>query len=323
MSEVRSLNDLIDRIGPRLQLRWLTSPPGPSSLPLRAMDRSVAGQSLVGPLNCIHPNRLQVIGHAELVYLADLGKTAHKETIRKLFSAQPAAVIFADNIEPEPAFFREARGTACPLLGSPLGDEEIVTHLQYFLTHELAERIVLHGVFMEVLGTGVLLIGDPAVGKSELALDLVNRGHRLIADDAPEFANIAPEVLEGSCPPLLRDFLEVRGLGILNIRAMFGESAVLRKKQLNLIVNLRTLEKLELAGIDRLSGTLSARRILGVTVPEVTMPVAPGRNLAILVEAAVRNQILRIRGYDAGVDFSERQARALESAPPMPIGSLK
>jgi len=322
MIEIRTLNDLIERIGPRLKLRWLTPPPGPS-LPLRPQDPAVSGQSLVGPLNCIHPNRLQVIGHAELVYLADLGKTAYTETIGKLFSGRPAAVIFVDDIEPPDGFFGWAQRSATPLLGTPLSDDEIIRHLQFFLTHELAERIVLHGVFMEVLGTGVLLIGDPAVGKSELALDLINRGHRLIADDAPEFANIAPEVLEGTCPTLLRDFLEVRGLGILNIRAMFGESAIEQRKQLNLIVNLRTLDESQLAGIDRLSGTLSARHILGATVPEVTMPVAPGRNLAILVEAAVRNQILRIRGYDAGVDFTERQARELQNAQPMPIGRLK
>lgn len=322
MIETRTLNDLIERIGPRLKLRWLTPPPG-SSPALRPRDPAVFGQSLVGPLNFVHPNRLQVIGQAELVYLADLGENAYKETIAKLFAGRPAAVIFVDDIEPEAGFLRWAERTATPLLGTPLSDEETINHLQFFLTHELAERKILHGVFMEVLGTGVLLVGDSAVGKSELALELINRGHRLVADDAPEFANTAPEVLEGTCPALLRDFLEVRGLGILNIRAMFGECSVQRTKQLNLIVNLRTLDESELAGIDRLSGSLSARLILGVTVPEVTMPVAPGRNLAILVEAAVRNQILRIRGYDAGVDFSERQARELQNAQPMPLGRLQ
>ena len=161
-----------------------------------------------------------------------------------------------------------------------------------------------------------LLVGDPAVGKSELALELINRGQRLIADDAPEFANIAPEMLEGFCPPLLRDFLEVRGLGILNIRAMFGESAVRQRKRLNLIVNLRTLDAAGLLRLDRLGGPQSARTILGVNIPEVTMPVAPGRNLAILVEAAVRSQVQRSRGYDAGADFTERQARALQGLPP-------
>lgn len=314
MNPVQTLQDLIERIGPRVKLRWLTEHPAPAQ-PLRSGDRAIAGQSLVGPLNCIHPNRLQIVAHAELVYLADLGRTAYMETIEKLFAGRPAAIIFTDDIEPEPVFRDWAQRTGTPLLGSPLSDEEVITHLQYFLTNALAERTTVHGVFMEVLGMGVLLAGNPAVGKSELALDLISRGHRLVADDAPQFARIAPETLNGSCPTLLRDFLEVRGLGILNIRAMFGESAVRHSKNLNLIVNLQPLNERELARIDRLTGSLSARRILAVAVPEITMPVAPGRNLSILVEAAVRHQNLRIRGYDAGVDFAERQARAIQNAP--------
>ena len=313
MTQLRTLQDMMERIGPRLKLCWLTGQPGPLQ-PLRGTAAVISGQSLVGSLNCIHPNRLQVIGQPELVYLADLGKTAYKETVERLFAGRPAAVIFTDGIEPETSFRDWSEYTDTPLLGTPLSDGEVVSHLQYFLTNALADRITVHGVFMEVLGMGVLLTGDPA-------LDLINRGQRLIADDAPEFAHVAPETLQGSCPPLLQDFLEVRGLGVLNIRAMFGESAVRQSKNLNLVVNLRSLDEEELAGIDRLSGTLSARTILGVAVAEVTMPVAPGRNLAILVEAAVRHQILRIRGYDAGVDFVERQSRAVESAAPLPLES--
>jgi HPr kinase/phosphorylase len=322
MNPVHTLQGLIEQIGPRLKLRWLT--PRPARVrPLRDDEQGMEGQSLVGSLNCIHPNRLQVIGHAELVYLADLGQTAYRETIDKLFMARPAAVIFAEDIEPEPVVFGHAQRTETPLLSSPLNDTEIIDHLQYFLTHALAERTTVHGVFMEVLGMGVLLTGDPAIGKSELALDLISRGHRLIADDAPEFARIAPEMLNGSCPTVLRDFLEVRGLGVLNIRAMFGESAVRESKNLNLIVHLRAMNDSELGRMDRLSGSLSARSVLGVAMPQIIMPVAPGRNLAILVEAAVRHQILRIRGYDAGVDFAERQARAVQNALPIQLGDVE
>lgn len=319
MTPVESLQDLYARIGPRLELRWLTPRPA-QPIPLRGEDRAVVGQALVGSLNCIHPNRLQIVGHAELVYLADLRPATRDETFRKLFAGRPAAIIFADDIAPEPAFFRCAERTGTPLLASAFGDDEIIRQLQYYLTHILAERITLHGVLLEVLGVGVLLTGEPAIGKSELALDLISRGHCLIADDAPEFANIAPDVLEGTCPQVLRDFLEVRGLGVLNIRAMFGNSAVRESKDLSLIINLRSLNARELARIDRLSGTLSARRILGVVVPEIIMPVAPGRHLAVLVEAAVRNQILRIRGYDAGADLTERQALAVQAVSPLAEG---
>jgi HPr kinase/phosphorylase len=312
MQSVQSLQGLVEHIGPRLKLRWLTPPPGQAH-PLLTESIGGTAQSLVGSLNCIHPNRLQVLGRAEIQHLEDLSEPAHEETIERLFAARPAAVIFASGLVPEPKFFEYARRTGTALLGSSAGDSEVVDRLHYFLTHALAERCTVHGVLLEVLGLGVLLTGDAGVGKSELALEMIARGHRLIADDAPEFARIAPEALEGSCPALLRDFLEVRGLGILNVRAMFGEGAVRQHQKLDLTVHMRTFDSDELAAIDRLRGSLSARTILGVAVPEITLPVAPGRNLAVLLETAVRNQILRIRGYDASVDLEDRQARAISS----------
>lgn len=312
-----SLQSIVDQTGHQLKLRWLTPRPE-IERPLRGDAPEQAQQSLIGSLNCIHPSRLQVIGHPEQLYLTTLGSTAYAETVKKLFSDRPAAVIFTDDIAPSPDLHDEARRTETPLLASSLGDQELINHLRYFLTHALAERTTVHGVFIEVLGMGVLLIGDPAVGKSELALDLITRGHRIIADDAPRFARIAPETIEGTCPETLRDFLEVRGLGILNIRAMFGEGAILRNKTLNLVIDLQPLDPQQLACIDRLTGSLSAMTILGVAIPKIVMPVAPGRNLAILVEAAVRHQMLRIRGYDAGVDFIDRQARAISQDRPDP-----
>ncbi len=310
MNPVHSLQGLVEHIGPRLKLCWLTPPPA-QPRPLLSEQGEQGAQSLVGSLNCIHPNRLQVLGEAEIAHLADLSKPAYEETIERLFSAQPAAVIFAADIAPPPVYFQYAERTGTPLLGSAAGDAEIVDRLQYFLTHALAERVTVHGVLLEVLGLGVLLTGDAGIGKSELALEMIARGHRLIADDAPELARIAPEVLEGSCPALLRDFLEVRGLGVLNVRAMFGEGAVRQHETLNLVVHMRSFDNQGLASIDRLRGSLSTRTILGVAVPEITLPVAPGRNLAVLLETAVRNQILRLRGYDPGVDLEDRQARAL------------
>lgn len=312
-----SLQSLIRHTAPRSRLHWLT-PPLEEPRPLRGQDPSLTRQSLIGSLNCIHPNRLQVIGQAELSYLDELGETAHAETLAKLFAERPAAVIFSDGLAPDTTFWGYARRTGTPLLGTPVPDEELINQLRYYLSHALAEYTTIHGVFIEVLGMGVLLIGEPAVGKSELALDLISRGHRLIADDAPQFARVAPEQIEGRCPETLRDFLEVRGLGILNIRAMFGEGALARRKTLNLIIDLKPLDQSVLDHIDRLSGSLAAITVLGVTIPRFTMPVAPGRNLAILVEATVRHQILRIRGYDAGADFIDRQARAIEHDRPGP-----
>ena len=158
---------------------------------------------------------------------------------------------------------------------------------------------------------GVLLTGDPAVGKSELALDLITRGNRLVADDAPEFTRIAPDIVSGTCPPLLREFLEVRGLGILNIRAMFGDSAIKRQKYLRLIVHLKRMSADQISSMDRLTGTHTNRDVLGVSIPQVTVPVAPGRNLSVLVESAVRNHLLRMKGYDATEVLIERQQQAI------------
>lgn len=314
MPPVDTLQGLVEQLGPRLRLRWLTPVPEQPLALLGADAPSGAAQSLVGSLNCIHPNRLQVLGLAEMRHLQDLSDVAVEDTIERLFAAAPAAVIFAEDIEPPGRFFARAEQSGTPLLASPITDEEIVDRLQYFLTYALAERTTLHGVFLEVLGMGVLLTGEPGIGKSELALEMVVRGHRLIADDAPEIARIGPETLQGSCPALLRDFLEVRGLGVLNVRAMFGEGAVQQHEQLNLIVHMRSFDDEALAQMDRLRGSLSSRTVLGVVLPEVTLPVAPGRNLAVLLETAVRNQILRLRGYDAGVDLIDRQARSIDES---------
>ncbi len=165
---------------------------------------------------------------------------------------------------------------------------------------------------MEVMGTGVLITGESSIGKSELALELLTRGHRLIADDAPEFTRIAPDTLNGTCPDMLRDFLEVRGLGILDVRAMFGASAIKENRNLRLIIVLQDIE--EAIKIDRLHGSRHQHTIQGVDVPEVILPVGPGRNLAVLLEAAVRNHILIANGYDASDAFIERQKRRLEQA---------
>ena len=168
-----------------------------------------------------------------------------------------------------------------------------------------------HGVMLEVLGMGIILKGISGIGKSELALGLVNRGHHLIADDSVWLCQKDGQI-EGSCPEILQDFLEVRGLGILNIRAMFGDEAIKHTQKLELVVNIINISNEELRHIDRLQGMHKMLDIMGVVIPEVSIPVAPGRNLAILVEGAVRNQLLKQNGYDAGAEFINKQRELLE-----------
>lgn len=175
-----------------------------------------------------------------------------------------------------------------------------------------SETLTKHGVFLDVMGIGILLTGASGIGKSELALGLVNRGHRLIADDAVIFEQVSEDTIIGRCPPLLQDFLEVRGLGILDIRVMFGDTAIKESKRLQLIVNIVNLDSEELKSIDRLHGMYRSYSILGVEIPEVTIPVSPGRNLSVLVEGAVRNQVLIHTGYVASLEFTKRQSRLLD-----------
>lgn len=275
------------------------------------MVRDRPFDSGVGHLNLIHPNRIQVLGPAEMNYLEQLRGDTRAEHLRRIFAAPPACLVVSDGLPVGAELSGPAEAAAVPLFSSPLADYKIISHLQYYLSNSLADRLTLHGVFMEVLGIGVLITGKSGVGKSELALELISRNHRLIADDAPEFRRTAPDILNGSCPPELSGFLEVRGLGVLDVRAMFGDSVIKPNKNLRLIIHLQQMSGEELAAIDRLQGNRQRQTILEVEVPQITLPVAPGHNLAVLVEGAVRNHILLLKGYNAAQSFIERQQRMI------------
>ena len=304
------VRDLYDALHERLKLVWMAGRAG-AETPLLAESTDASSGIIAGPLNYIHPNRVQVIGPAEASYLESLREASRQQALRQLFAEQPALVVLVDDIAGPEELAGMADEASIALMRSPLPDNQVLDNLQYYASLFLTEKTTLHGVFLEVLGMGVLLTGDPAVGKSELALDLITRGSRLVADDAPEFTRIAPDIISGTCPPLLREFLEVRGLGILNIRAMFGDSSIKRQKYLRLIVHLKRMSADQISSMDRLSGTHANLDVLGVSIPHVTVPVAPGRNLSVLVESAVRNHLLRLKGYDATEVLIERQQQGI------------
>ena len=280
-------------------------------------DRSAdlgSNKSLVGHLNLIHPNQIQVLGSSEIQYLSGLRAISREDAIRQLLSHEPHCIVVADD-----QLVPEQLGTACeesstPLFTSTLASNKLSDDLHYYLSNLLAEVVTLHGVYLEVMSIGVLLTGESGVGKSELALELITRGHRLIADDAPEFSRIAPDIVNGTCPKGLLDFLEVRGLGILNVRELLGAGALRSNKYLRLIIRLERLEGEGLINLDRLEGSYSARRVLGLDFPEIVLPVTAGRNLAVLVECAARNHILRMSGYNSADDFMHRQRALLDKA---------
>ena len=268
--------------------------------------------ALVGHLNFIHPNQVQVLGTAEVKYLNDLEASKIRTSLNELFGKTIAVVIVANDLA-VPFLLRDYCHTHnVPLLTSKLESPYLMDVLRIYLHRALAASTVMHGVFLDVFEVGVLLMGKSGLGKSELALELISRGHGLVADDAVEIYRIGPETLEGRCPPELRDFLEVRGLGVLNIRAIFGETAIRPKKPLKLIINLVSADDQLMQSLDRLSIQSEKQDILNVHIRKVSIPVAAGRNLAVLVEAAVRNFILQSRGLDSTKQFIERHTQVLK-----------
>ena len=309
MTTTLKIKTLYGALQNKLGLCWVSGKQHSQRQIHSSKDES-ADLSLVGQMNLINPHRIQVLGSKELKYLENLKMNSRKDAVAHLFSGNSKLIIIARQQDIPTDLVEASETSHIPLLGSALTSQEIIQQIQYYLSSYFARKITLHGVFMEVMGTGVLITGDSSIGKSELALELLTRGHRLIADDATEFSRVAPDLLSGTCPEMLQDFLEVRGLGILNVRAMFGASAIKQNRNLRLIVHLQDMD--EAARMDRLQGSRRIRRIQDVEIPEITLPVGPGRNLAVLLEAAVRNHILVSKGYDASKAFIERQKLRLE-----------
>ncbi len=306
-----SARQLFDGVHERLDLRWEGGRQGEARRLEPRLTKS-RRPSLVGYLNIIYPNKIQIIGTEELHYLDQLGAQQRQHTLESIAKSDPVALIVSKNQRIPDDLRAMAESTHTPLWLSSKRGHELLTWLHYHLSRQLAPRITLHGVFLEVFSNGVLITGDAGSGKSELALELISRGHRLVADDATEFTLIAPDVIDGSCPELLQDLLEVRGLGVLNIREMFGHVAVKTSKYLRLIIHLKPLQLNEDGDpMTRLTGDVGHRELFEVPVPMITLPVAPGRNLGVMVEAAVRNHVLRSKGIDPAQTFIDRQAHQM------------
>ncbi len=291
-----------------LSLAWVAGRDGST-----AVRREAAAQAaLIGHLNLTHPNSIQVIGRYEAGLAERYDAARRAEFAARLVGAGPAAVVFADGVQPFGELIEAAARAGTPVLTSPASAARVIEKLGRYLAKKLADTVERHGVLMDVLGVGVLITGDSGVGKSELGLELISRGHGLVADDVVEISRIAPTTLEGRCPALLKDFIEVRGLGLINIRAIYGETAVRPKMKLKLVAHL---ERPGAAGArdaaERLPLAQLADEILDVPVRKVVIPVAAGRNLAVLLEAAVRNYILQLRGIDSTAEFVARQKRAM------------
>ncbi len=268
---------------------------------------------LVGYLNYLHPNRVQIVGRREVAYLNDSSAEVNERRIARIVTLEPPVLICGDGQVPPDRLVALCDRADIPLFVTAESAGHVIDVVRGYLGTHFAERTSRHGVFMDILGLGVLLTGESGLGKSELGLELISRGHGLVADDAVDLYRVSQTALEGRCPDLLMNLLEVRGIGLLDIKAIFGETAVRRKMRLKLIVHLVRKETMD-RDFERLPYEPLNENILDLPVRKTVIAVDAGRNLAVLVEAAVRNTILQLRGIDTYAEFIERHHKAMGKA---------
>ena len=277
-----------------------------------AVRMARSGADLVGYLNYIHPYRLQVLGEREISYLQHSDPQIGERRVSRIVTLVQPVLVVADAQAPTPALLSMCEEAQIPMFVTHESAAFVIDLLRAYLSKHFADRTTLHGVFMDILGMGVMITGESGLGKSELGLELISRGHGLVADDAVDLYRINQTTLEGRCPVLLQNLLEVRGIGLLDIQAIFGETAVRRKMRLKLIVHLVRKETLD-RDYDRLPHEPLTEDVLGIAVRKVVIQVVAGRNIAVLVEAAVRNTILQLRGIDTYEKFVSRHREAMQS----------
>jgi HPr kinase/phosphorylase len=267
------------------------------------------GLALAGFDAYLQPERILVFGESEIRYLESLDANSRMNVLAAAFSHDIPCVLITGGWSAPVELLAASDRYHVPLLRTPVGTPVAIAKVEYLLDDELAERQVIHGVLMDMLGLGVLIIGESGIGKSECGLDLVVRGHRLVADDTVEIRRRGETTLIGTCPELTRHHMEIRGLGLINIRDLFGVAAIRNAKRIELVVQLERWDPdrdYERLGLDELRFD-----ILGLKVPLIRMPVAPGRSLGVLVEVAARNQLLRTRGLNAARDLAARLEQTL------------
>ncbi len=276
-----------------------------------AVRAASSGADLVGYLNYIHPYRVQILGEREVSYLVNASPEDCARRIARIVTLEPPVLVLADNQTAPDTLLSMCERAQIPMFSTKESSAFVIDVLRAYLSKHFADRTTIHGVFMDILGLGVMITGESGLGKSELGLELISRGNGLVADDAVDLYRINQTTIEGRCPELLQNLLEVRGIGLLDIRAIFGETAVRRKMRLKLIVHLVRREILE-RDYERLPSEPLTQDLLGIPVRKVVIQVVAGRNIAVLVEAAVRNTILQLRGIDTYQEFVARQREAMD-----------
>ena len=308
---VISAEALFEEFRPALQWEWVAGHAHPERHFDEAAIRDArSAADLVGYLNYIHPYRVQIVGRREVAYLNEGTQEVTDRRIARIVTLDPPVLICADDQVPPDRLVALCDRADIPLFVTEESAGHVIDVVRGYLGQHFAERTSRHGVFMDILGLGVLLTGESGLGKSELGLELISRGHGLVADDAVDLYRVSQTAVEGRCPDLLTNLLEVRGIGLLDIKAIFGETAVRRKMRLKLIVHLVRKETMD-RDFERLPYEPLTEDILDVPIRKTVIAVDAGRNLAVLVEAAVRNTILQLRGIDTFAEFIDRHHKAM------------
>ncbi|MFL5344968.1 MAG: HPr(Ser) kinase/phosphatase [Hyalangium sp.] len=267
------------------------------------------GLALAGFTEHLHPHRVQVFGNTEVSYLLTLPEEQQREALARLFREDLACVVVTKELEPPKVLVEACEASGLALMKTPLLSSTFIQQVQGFLEEALTETSSLHGVLMDVFGVGILLLGKSGIGKSEIALDLVMRGHRLVADDIVDVARRKPGAVYGAGNPVIKHHMEIRGLGIINIKDLFGVSAVREQKKIEHVIELQEWDPIQ--EYDRLGVEDRFLDIIGVNVPLSVVPVRPGRNMATIIEVAARNHLLKLQGHHSAREFAERLNRAI------------
>ncbi len=287
----------LEKIIQSIHLEVLYTPVSPTEIQIASADVGRPGLQLAGFMEHFDNLRIQLIGNAETAYMESINESSLRTTMDMLFAQKPPALIVARGLEVSPVVLESARRFEVPVLRTQESTSSIMSSLISLLQVELAPRVTRHGVLVEVYGEGILLLGESGVGKSETAIELVKRGHRLIADDAVEVRRVSNQTLVGSAPENIRHFIELRGIGIINVRRIFGMGAIKVTEKIDMLIQLEQWDQNKV--YDRMGMENEYTQILGINVPSLTIPVKPGRNLAIIIEVAAMNNRQKKMGYNA------------------------
>ncbi len=299
----------LSKVANELHLEVVVRPQNYEEIQISSPEVNRPGLALAGFYEIFEPERIQLIGKAETAYLSSLVPSTKRVMLQNFVDAAPVAIVYTSGIAVDDMVIERAAMRGVPVLRTDVKTSPMMASLISLLNNQLAPRITRHGGLVEVYGEGMLLLGDSGVGKSETTIELIKRGHRLIADDAVEIKRVSDKTLVGSSPELIRHYVELRGIGIVDVRRLFGMGAVKETERIDLVIQLENWVEGKM--YDRLGMDEESINILGIDIPSITVPVRPGRNLAIILEVAAMNYRQKRMGYNTAEEFNERMMRQM------------